>query len=204
MRNGHSARRARESSDGIRTLTLTAITRRSFVDAHTKMTTADPDRVRDLWLEPNDILVQRANTPELVGSSAMFDGPAGWAIFPDLLIRLRPDETHVLPAYLALALQAERTHRALRSKAKGLAGSMPKIDQTAIGSTVIPLRPLEEQRRTVVQAKEAEGAATRLANEIARCQSRSVALRRSLLQAAFSARLTGHSSDVERAEEVAR
>jgi type I restriction enzyme S subunit len=50
MRNGHSARAVRDGLAGIRTLTLTAVTRNEFTDVFTKVTSADPDRVKGLWL----------------------------------------------------------------------------------------------------------------------------------------------------------
>jgi len=67
MRNGHSARAVRDGTIGIRTLTLTAVTRNEFTDEFTKVTSADPHRVANLWLRSGDLLVQRANTPLLVG-----------------------------------------------------------------------------------------------------------------------------------------
>src|SRR6266496_4478863 len=91
LRNGHSAR-ASDTGEGIRTLALTAVTRSEFTESNTKHTVADPSRVRDLWLRPGDILVERANTPELVGISALYTGSSGWAIYPDLIIRIRVNE----------------------------------------------------------------------------------------------------------------
>jgi len=203
MRNGHSARAVQGSDRGIRTLTLTAVTLRSFTDANTKITVADPGKVSDLWLRPGDIFVQRANTPELVGTTALYDGPEDWAIFPDLLIRLRANEQRVRPRYLALAMTAERTHRHLRSRAKGLAGSMPKVDQGAIAETRVPLPSLEAQDYIVSEAASIEGSVEAALREIQRSKRRSAALRRSLLAAAFAGKLTGSPTDVERVEELA-
>lgn len=203
MRNGHSARAVKDGEAGIRTLTLTAVTLGRFRDEYTKITVADPDKVVDLWLEPGDILVQRANTPALVGTTALFDGPAGWAIFPDLLIRLRVDEARVRPNYLALALSAERTHRSLRTRAKGLAGSMPKVDQTAIGATRVPLPTLDHQDAILNEMNSVRDRASLLERELSRTARRATRLRNSLLTAAFSGWLTGSSSDIDRVEELA-
>lgn len=201
MRNGFSARAS--STGTVRVLTLTAVTRRSFTDKYTKLTDAAPDRVRRLWIEPGDIFVQRANTPDLVGSSALYTGPSNWAVFPDLLIRLRADTTQVLPEYLALALQTERCHRALRARAKGLAGSMPKVDQTAIGELQVPCPPLRDQERAVAEASAVRSTVAILSEAAGTAQRREVALRRALLRAAFSGRLTGRSSDVDLAKAIA-
>lgn len=203
MRNGHSARAVRGNEDGVRTLTLTAVTLKSFIDKYTKITTADPDKVADLWLQSGDILVQRANTPDLVGTSAIYEGPEKWAIFPDLLVRLRVDVSRVRPHFVALALAAERTHRSLRSQAKGLAGSMPKIDQGAIAATRIPLPPLEEQDRIIQEFQTRRDSTSMLSREIERAARRSRGLRQALMSAAFGGKLTGSKSDVERVEEMA-
>ncbi|MET9720774.1 restriction endonuclease subunit S [Streptomyces rochei] len=186
LRNGHSARA--EVGGMIRTLTLTAVTKGIFDDAHTKMTAADPDRVAKLWLKRGDILVQRSNTPDLVGTSALYEGPDDWAIFPDLLIRVRTSAR--LDAHFAqLVLSAPQTRHYYRSQAKGLAGSMPKIDQETILNTPIPLPDLEVQRQTlhkVARVIERARYAT-TTGEVYRAKS--AALRRSLLTEAFAGRL---------------
>ena len=191
MRNGRSDRAAQGSECGTRTLTLTAVTRNSFIDEHTKLTTTTPDRAVGLWLEPGDILVQRSNTPELVGTSARFDGPRDWAIFPDLLIRLRANESLVDSRFLSAALRSKRGHVQLRRQAKGAAGSMPKIDQETVGSVLIPLPSGKDQRRIVAQVTAADSGLRQLRAELEAMQLRSAALRRSLLAAAFS----GHFSE---------
>src|SRR5579875_2038412 len=101
MRNGHSASAVSDGDSGVRTLTLTAVTRAEFTEEWTKITKADPGRVADLWLKPGDILIERSNTPELVGTAAMYTGATDWAIFPDLVIRLRADHRMVMSGYLA-------------------------------------------------------------------------------------------------------
>jgi len=194
MRNGRSDRAVQDSEGGTRTLTLTAVTRNSFIDEHTKLTTTTRDRAVGLWLEPGDILVQRSNTPELVGTSARFDGPRDWAIFPDLLIRLRADESLVDSRFLSAALRSKRGHVQLRRRAKGAAGSMPKIDQEAVGSVLIPLPSGRDQRRIVAQVAAADTGLRQLRAELDAVQLRSAALRRSLLAAAFSDRLSEASA----------
>ncbi len=203
MRNGHSARAARDGETGIRTLTLTAVTKGVFNDTFTKIATADPSRVSRLWLTHGDILVQRSNTPELVGTTAMYDGPPDWAIFPDLMIRLRVDQAIALPQYLTAVLRSERVHRQLRAKAKGLAGSMPKIDQEAIATTLVPVPSLDRQRELITQLVDIGETCARLTDALAEARLQGAALRRALLDAAFSGRLTSRASDVAIAKEMA-
>lgn len=202
MRNGRSDRAATDREAGVRSLTLTAVTKNAFTEANTKVTVTAPDRARDLWLEPGDVFVQRSNTPALVGTTARYDGPREWAIFPDLLIRLRVDETKIDSRFLAAALQSRPGHDQLRRKAKGLAGSMPKIDQTAIADTTVPLPPVDVQQQMLAIIEDAAEALTLLRAELSSAQRRSGVLRRALLEAAFAGRLTGDASDMSATEEM--
>jgi len=191
LRNGHSAPASQSGIRGLRTLTLTAVTRSEFSDRYTKLTSADPGKVADLWLKAGDILVQRSNTPDLVGSAALYSGADDWSIFPDLMIRLRCNLDQVSPRYLVTALRAERTHRLLRSKAKGLAGSMPKIDQAAIASLQVPVPiSLADQAQVTAEVLDAESSRRRLDGAIERASRQRAGLSQALLTAAFSGQLT--------------
>jgi len=193
MRNGRSDRAAPDGR-GTRTLTITAVTKNDFAEDNTKITLTSEAAAAGLWLEPGDIFVQRSNTPELVGSASRYEGPRDWAIFPDLLIRLRADESMVTSEYLVAALRSRRVHRALRAKAKGLAGSMPKIDQGAIGGTEVPTVPLPAQAAIVARLKEVDDSAQRFIATAEESRRRAAALRRSLLAAAFRGDLTAAGS----------
>jgi len=190
MRNGRSDRAVQGAEVGTKTLTLTAVTKNSFVEENTKQTRTTTNQAAGLWLEPGDIFVQRANTPDLVGTTAQYWGNPGWAIFPDLLIRLRADGAKIDSRFLTAALRSARGHRQLRVMAKGLAGSMPKIDQAAISSALVPVPQLSVQRQLLNQVDMVERARERLQGTIDRACSEAEALRRALLMAAFSGQLT--------------
>ena len=145
LRNGHSARESL-NGHGIRTLTLTAATRNDFSETNTKLTEADSSRVRDLWLEPGDVFVERANTRELVGLAALYEGPPGYAIFPDLLVRVRVDGAQATPRYVREALMSSPVRSYFQRSARGTAGNMPKIGHSVIESVELNVPPVEEQR----------------------------------------------------------
>lgn len=144
LRNGHSAP-AVSSGGGIRTLTLTAVTKGDFSLYNTKVTSADPKRVADLWLRDGDVFIERANTFEMVGLAALFRGSPDFAIFPDLLVRVRVDERRVIPDVLAAWLSTPFVRTFFQRHCSGAATSMPKIDQGTIERTPIPIPPMAEQ-----------------------------------------------------------
>ncbi|MFF0181960.1 restriction endonuclease subunit S [Micromonospora sp. NPDC005223] len=199
LRNGHSARAS--DAGTVRTITLSAVTQGEFSDRFTKMTGADPARVRGLWLRSGDILIQRSNTPDLVGTSALYRGPEDWAIFPDLLIRVRVRED-VIPEYVLLVLQSPESRRYFRSRAKGLAGSMPKIDQQAIHALPLKLPSIDQQAKVVRRARELATYIESLRVECVTAMGRSARLRGSLLAEAFAGRLVLQDPDDEPASEL--
>jgi type I restriction enzyme S subunit len=147
MRNGKSAKTS-TSGKGVRIATLTAVTANQFTESNTKPADLDPSELDDLWLQPEDIFVQRSNAPELVGSSAMYSGQPNWAIFPDLLIRVRCSP-EILPKWMLANLQAPSTRRYFKENAKGSSGSMPKISQSIIAEAVIACPSLKDQEATL-------------------------------------------------------
>ena len=173
---------------GSRTLTLSAVTQGMFSEKYTKMTSANRERVKNLWLRHGDILVERSNTPDLVGISALYDGPDNWAIYPDLLIRVRIND-EVLSDYISLVLSSSRVREFYRNSARGLSGSMPKIDQGVIESTQIPVPPKEEQQRMVTDVTNRYVQIGRMEDVVRSSHFRSRQLRDELFLSAFSGRL---------------
>jgi type I restriction enzyme S subunit len=187
LRNGHSAL-ASNNGSGIRTLTLTAVTKGEFSVANTKLTIAVPEKVSDLWLEPYDILIERSNTPELVGTARLYKGLRDFAIFPDLVIRIRLSN-RVSPELLEAFLHSPRARSYFRRAAQGNAGTMPKISQGTIENLLVLVPPRAEQARIVDAI---ESYFTRLDDAVATLERVDRSLKRyraSVLKAAVAGRL---------------
>jgi len=187
LRNGRSAKPSLDGT-GVRILTLTAVTTGHFTDANTKLTVATSDQVAGLWLEPGDLLIERSNTPDLVGTAALYRGQRNWAVYPDLLIRARTT-LHADVEFLAAALRAPTLRQFFRDRAKGISGSMPKISQDVIQAAPIPLPPFQEQHRIVAEVDRRlsvlDALDTTLDANLARCAR----LRQAILKRAFEGRL---------------
>lgn len=187
LRNGHSAK-ASGNRQGLRAFTLSAVTEGDFSEKNTKLTVAHSDKVADLWAEPGDIYVERSNTPELVGLARLYKGPSKFAFIPDLLIRVRLIRV-VSPRFVEVCLLSEDCRRYFRSRAQGISGSMPKIDQTVIEQTRIPLPPLEEQKEIVAEVERRVSVIDELETTVEANLTRADRLRQSILSQAFSGRL---------------
>ena len=149
-RNGYSPKGVDFETD-VKSLTLTATTSGRFLPSYFKYVDELIPDYSHLWLEPDDILIQRANTLEYVGVSVLYDGPSKGFIYPDLMMKCRANEK-VLPRFLNLILQAEPVRRHFRNNATGTAGNMPKINQQTVISAPVQWPSIPEQREIVRRA----------------------------------------------------
>lgn len=190
LRNGMSALPT-NTNHGIRTLTLSAVTQDDFSIKNTKLTKAHAGAVAGLWLEPGDIFIERANTRELVGTAALYEGPSHFAIYPDLLIRVRPNTGRVDPKFLVEWLRTASVRRLLSSSASGTAGSMPKIGHDVVGRIPVALPPFSDQVRIASAMRAAD---RKIAVELSR-QHALRSLFDTLRDDLMSARLRVHEAD---------
>ena len=148
-RNGLSPR-ASTRKGAPRAITLTATTSGVFDGSHFKRVDADIGPDSEYWLQPNDLLFQRGNTPEYVGMAAIYDGPPGEFIFPDLMIRVRlSPEVDLSFVHRFCVSPAARNY--FSKNATGAQKTMPKINQAVLRALPIPLPPLSEQHRIVAR-----------------------------------------------------
>lgn len=188
LRNGHSAK-ASGSCHGLRAFTLSAVTQGDFSERNTKLTVAQANKVADLWAQPGDIYVERSNTPELVGLARLYKGPARFAFIPDLLIRVRII-AEVLAQFVEVCLLSEQVRRYFHSKAQGISGTMPKIDQSVIEKTPIPLPPVQEQEQILAEVDRRLSIINGLEATVEANLTRADRLRQSVLRKAFSGELS--------------
>lgn len=146
-KNGYSAKPVNYETPH-RVLTLTATTSGKFIDGNFKYFDEKIDVDSKFWIKPGDILVQRGNTIEYVGVSAIYNGNPNEYIYPDLMMRFRANE-RILTNYLYFVLSDEKSRNYLRERATGTAGNMPKINQPTLISLPVKLPSLKEQTEIV-------------------------------------------------------
>lgn len=130
-------------------LTLSATTSGVFKRDCFKYVDITIDNESYLWLKNGDILIQRANSFEYVGTCAIYDGNDNEYIYPDLMMKVRANRNYIIDKYLYYALTNDETKAYFRNNATGTAGNMPKINQKTVLNTPIVLPPIEEQKEIV-------------------------------------------------------
>jgi type I restriction enzyme M protein len=149
-KNGYSGKPV-DYPTATKVLSLSATTAGCLNPARFKYLDEEISETSPVRCRKGDILLQRGNTAELVGTAALFDIDDEDYIYPDLMIRVRADENVVLSMFLVAALQSPDARAFVKNNASGSAGSMPKINQDTVESIPIPLPPLQIQRQIVDQ-----------------------------------------------------
>jgi len=153
-------------------------------------------------LEAEDLLVVRTNgSRDLIGRAAVVQSGIV-ASFASYLIRFKIDPSQARPQWVRVMLGTPSSRRVLESMAASSAGQY-NLGLKKLNSVLIPCPPLEEQDRLLAKLDGNERAHTSLTRSLDTAGKRAYALRRTLLAAAFSGRLTARSSDMELAREMA-
>jgi type I restriction enzyme S subunit len=141
-------------------------------------------------------LIQRANSLEHVGVSAIFDGDAKQFIYPDLMMRCRPNE-RIKSKYLFYALSAECTRDYFRKNATGTAGNMPKINQQTVMSAPLLLPPMDEQAEIIRRVEALFALADRIEARTTTARTQAQRLTPLMLSKAFRGELVQQDSQDE-------
>ena len=146
-RNGYSVV-AVDFETPVKSMSLAATTSGYFRPEFVKYIDKDIEDESYLWLKPGDILIQRSNSLDKVGTSAIYTGGYKEFIYPDLMMKLQINEKN-LNKFVAYALKTEASMSFFRNNATGTAGNMPKINQKIVCSLPINIPTLPEQQEIV-------------------------------------------------------
>ena len=148
-KNGRSVRSSSERADG-RVLTLTAVRGVNLDTDACKVAHLDHELTSKYQVRTNDVFVSRSNTRDLVGLSSIVAGPVPPnTIYPDLLIKVQPDTSKVIPRFLAFILRCPSVRRQIQDRATGTSQSMVKISARRLREVMIPLPSPEDQHRAL-------------------------------------------------------
>ena len=152
------------------------------------LTEAEAERVR---LSPGDLLFVRTNgSRDLVGRCAVFDmadeEPSyGFASY---LIRVRVDQTKVLPRYLAYFLNSTNGRSELDNRRRTSAGQF-NINSENLRSIPFPVPSIAVQELLLEQMEQREVQANQLLSELKSASAESEGMREAILRKAFAGEL---------------
>ena len=150
-----------------------------------------------------DLLVVEGNgSPSQIGRAALWDGSLANCVHQNHLIRVRPNQEKVIPEYLE-AIWNSPENRAVLTEVASSSSGLHTLSVRKLAQLRMPVPTLQVQRRLVAQLGLLREADRRLRNTTTMARVRGGVLRRAILSAAFSGRLTGRSSDSAAIEEVA-
>lgn len=159
---------------------------------------ADVERYR---LTPGDLLIVRTNgSVDLIGRSAVVQEGVD-AAFASYLIRYQLRRDLVMPEWVQSMLSTPQVRARIEKLAASSAGQH-NLSLGKLNPLELPVPTLDVQAARLSRLADLEDQVSRLQVELSTAQSRGANLRRSLLAAAFSGRLTGDASDQSEAEEM--
>lgn len=158
---------------------------------------AEPADLAKYAIRSGDVLFNSKNSGDLIGKTAVADERiAGW-VFNENIMRLRFGEL-VLSEFAGLWFLSAQARQQITQSASA-STNVAAVYYRSLREFDIWVPALDTQARLAAEHREIRGEVDRVKVELARQTRRSVALRRSLLAAAFSGRLTGANSDIDRA-----
>lgn len=110
------------------------------------------DERRKFGLREDDIVINRVNSPEYLGKSALIPPLSEEIVFESNMMRFSADCTRIEPRFLIQYLQTGFVKRTMLSKAKH-AINQSSINQGDVQSIPLMLPPLAEQERFVRQCQ---------------------------------------------------
>jgi type I restriction enzyme S subunit len=204
VRNGIFVSRPGSEPNGVPILRIGAVRSLSLdlSDLRYSERTEEDLREADGLAQPGDLLFTRYNgNPRFVGACAAVPEDAPVLTYPDKLIRVRVTHDAALSEFVALACSVGAARAEIEASVRTTAGQAG-IAGRDLKNVTLTLPDLAAQRAAIRAASESGMATTRLSRELETAQRRCGALRRSLLAAAFSGRLTSAAPHLSAAEEM--
>ena len=182
-RNGYSPKSV-DFETHTKTLKLGAITYGYFDETQYKYINETIDENSFLWLEDEDILIQRSNSLEYVGMAGMYRGKKFEFIYPDLIMKAKV-VNNIYNYFILNTLWSPYCREYFQKNASGSQKSMPKINQGIVVNMAIPLPPLKEQKEIVRKIENLFAICDELETQIETSKKSSQALMQAVLKEAF-------------------
>ena len=156
-----------------------------------------PEETAAYRLETGDLLMIRSNgSVSIVGKCALVSPPDTAYLYAGYLIRLRPLQPLVQPAYLAQLLSSHELRKQIEYKAKSTSG-VNNINSGEIQSLVLPICGLTEQKLILAELESKLSEADQLDQTLTTALQQADVLRQSILKKAFCGQLVKQDKNDE-------
>ncbi len=172
---------------------VSAMTWGAFLEGENKAVPAGVDFNPNYEIKAGDILVSRANTEEYVGAPVLVNRCRSRLLLSDKSLRLVPSG-HLNSRWFYYLLSSSAVRREISRRATGTKDSMRNVSQETLASIRVQVPPLAEQDRIVTALEHHLSRASLGDQNLKQVRLRSLALRRSLLDAAVAGRLVPRGS----------
>lgn len=157
---------------------------------------------RRFLVSRGDFLIARGNgSLRLLGRGSLVRDDPDEVAYPDTAIRARAARKVMTPEFLDVAWNSTRTRVQIEEMARTTAG-IYKVNQKQLAAVRLPVPSMADQGRIVGRMAEIDEQAGRSHDAFEHARTRGAALRRGLLAAAFSGKLTGRHTDQEVIKEL--
>ncbi len=172
-----------------------------LTDVHSiELFAGELDRLR--LLEGDLLVVEGNGSPSQIGRAAIWDDSVANCVHQNHLIRVRANRHLLTPEYLEAVWNSPANRQALTDLASSSSG-LHTLSVSKLSALRLPLPSLDRQKELTDRLSVLRDNRRRLDTEARRAVRRAAQLRRALLNAAFSGRLTGRASDMDLVEETA-
>lgn len=201
MRNGIS-NKPDENPLGYKILRISAVRPFLLDTSDHRIISLDKETISLYSLQKGDILFTRYNgSLEFVGACAVFLEDQETFVYPDKLIRVRTDETKVLPQFLALTCSSKPSRKQIEGFIKSSAGQKG-VSGKDLKTVKLALPSIAEQSEIVRRVEKLFAFADRLEERLTLAQAAVQKLTPALLAKAFRGELVPQDPNDEPASEL--
>jgi type I restriction enzyme, S subunit len=170
-------------------LKVSAVKNGRFFEDENKQLPADIEPEPRYEIKPGDLLITRANTPQLVGAAAVAESPREKLMLCDKIFRVVTTKD-LMPEFLVLASLWTKIREMCAEASHGTSQSMANLKTEEIKNWPIPRVPLDVQRAVVAELSAARVHAKALTDAIDHQLVVLAERRQALITAAVTGRIT--------------
>lgn len=183
-RNGFSPKETTEDT-GFYVLKLGATSYGSLNLTEIKNIDVAIEKESHLFIRKDDILIQRGNSANYVGSSCLVECDADGIIYPDLMMKIMVNHK-VSAKYMSLWLSSPKARRFMWDRMTGTSGTMPKISKKVVEDIPVMVPVMECQNDIVAKVDELMTLCDQLKSRLQTSQQTQIALAESLVEGALA------------------